>query len=92
MPFHIAIVTSADEVEGGYVFSPVCLSVCLLAAYRPQFCFNVVQNFRQVSSLPTLETIKFWTLTSLTLTLTLKVKSTILLQSRSKFQKSFILT
>ena len=68
----------------------VCLFVCLLAAYRPQFCFNVVQNFRQVSSLPTIEMIKFWTLTSLTLTLTLKVKTTILLQSRSKFQKSFI--
>ena len=83
--------TSADEVEGGYVFSTVCLSVCLLAAYSPQFCFNAVQNFRQVSSLPTIEMIKFWTLTSLTLTLTLKVKTTILLQCRSNFQKSFIL-
>ena len=36
-----------------------------------QFCFNAVQNFRQVSSLPTIEMIKFWTLTSLPLTLTL---------------------
>ena len=23
------LITSADEVEGGYVFGPVCLSVCL---------------------------------------------------------------
>ena len=95
------IITSADEVEEVMFSVPcvcvfvclcVCLFVCLWTAYSPQFCCDFVQNFRQVSSLPRIETIKFWTLTSLTLTLTLKVKTTILLQSRSKFQKSFILT
>ena len=90
------IVTSADEVEKVMFSVPcvcmcVCLSVCLLTAYSPQFYCNFVQNFRQVSSLPRIEMIKFWTLTSLTLTLTFKVKTTILLQCRSKFQTSFVL-
>ena len=61
----------------------VCLCVCLSAAYSPQFWCNVVQIFRKVSSLPGIEMIKFWTLTSLTLILTSKVKTTILLQFRS---------
>ena len=35
------------------------LCVCLLTAYSPQFCWNVVKNFRQVSSFPKIEMVKF---------------------------------
>ena len=46
------LITSADEVDGGYVFGPVCLSVCLsvclfvcLCVAGKNVCYHITPTY-----------------------------------------------
>ena len=53
-------VTAATEGEGGYVFTPFCLSVCLCAGYLKKLWMDLDESWWTCWVRDTEELIQFW--------------------------------
>ena len=54
------LVTSATEVEGIYVFTPFCLSVCLCTGYLKKLCTDLDETWWTFWVCDKEELIRFW--------------------------------